>query len=148
MKKIKKRNGTITTVIITGIMFIYAALLIAISFIKMPDPIKIILILILCLGSFLLSGFLFRFQFKIYDYLNRNVDMIYNKLSYEYIPVYLNTDYLNQSNRNLDLEKNYMAKLENDGTITLRIKNNDNTETFEEQTSDYYWFLKMFRFEK
>ena len=41
-----------------------------------------------------------------------------------------------------------MAKLEDDGTITIRIETEGYDEVFEQQTTDYSWFLSLFSLEE
>ena len=141
----RKRNGIITSTIITIMILSIVALYIMLTLSPISIQIKFPL---LFLASFLVlivfPGFLFRFQFVIYNYLNKNIDIIEKNLSSYYKPIFLNTNCLKSSAISLHKKRAYFAKLEDDGTITIRIEQVDSHKFFEEQTTDYSWFLSLF----
>jgi hypothetical protein len=73
--------------------------------------------------------------------------IIRNNLSYEFSEVYINTRILKPSAMNVHNQKKYYAKLNVGGTITLRIVSKTKPNDFmEQETSNYDWFLTMFKF--
>lgn len=146
----RKRNGIITSILISIVGILIAALYIMLAFSPLETQIKIPLILISSIFIVIVfPKILFRFQFIIYNYLNKNIDMIESYLSSDFKHIYLkNTRCLKKAAIPLHLQRAYKAKLESDGTITIRIETIFKDEVFEEQTTDYSWFLSLFTFKE
>lgn len=147
--KKRKRNGSICTSLTFLIILAYSLFIPIIIIGKLPAlTLKILLFVYLFLGISLLPYLLIKFQNSLYRYLNKNIDIIEMYLSSDYKPIFLNMNYLESSNVRHNMKRTYFAKLEDDGVITIRSESKENNEYFEEQTSDYSWFLTMFRLEE
>lgn len=146
----RKRNGIITSIIITFLILLIAALCIMLIVSPIKFAIKIPLIfLVSIIAVIICPGLLFKFQFVIYDYLNRNIDIVTSTLTSDFKVIYLkDINCLKKSAIPLHLQRTYMAKLEDDGTITIRIETEGYDEVFEQQTTDYSWFLSLFSLEE
>lgn len=147
--KKRKRNGSICTCFTFIIIFVYCLFIPIIIRGKLPElTLKILLIIYLFLGISILPFLLIKFQNSLYRYLNRNIDIIEKNLSAEYKRIFLNMNCLKSSAISLHMQRTYFAKLEDDGKVTIKIETAYNDEVFTEQTSDYSWFISMFRFKK
>ena len=147
----RKKNGNIVTITTIVIAIIFSLLYISMVFLPLSNQIKIPL-MVLCgvilLGVF--AKFLLYVQNKLYDYLNRSIDEVEKNLTSSFRTIYLKkTDYLTDEGLELHKQRIYQAKLEDDETITILIKNEFNKkDNYIQYTSDYSWFLSLFKFEE
>ena len=147
----RKKNGIITSVITSFIILLIAVLFVMLAISPIKSIIKIpLLILASFLAVIVLPGLIFKFMFVIYNYLNKSIDVVESTLSSEFKVIYLkNTTCLKKSAVPLHLQRRYMAKLNDDCSIVIRIENvNDNSIIYEQTTKDYLWFFRFFTFEK
>jgi len=144
----RKKNGIIVSIIITILILLCSILFVHIATLNLKAIIKIPLIITCSFLVILVLPFaLFRLQNTLYNYLNKNIDIVEANLSSEFKPIYINTDCLKKSSIPLSLERNYMAKLNNDDSISIVITNKNNiNDTLSQKTSDYTLFLTMFKF--
>lgn len=144
----KRKNNIIIATLVSVFCFILNALLfLGIRLLNISLFPKIILFVVLFLYTlFILPKLLLKLQDSTYNYLCKNIDIIESNLSDDYTPIYLNVDCLKKSSIPFHAQRKYFAKLEDDGKVTIKIVCEYNNEFFIEKTSDYSWFLAIFRF--
>ncbi len=147
----RKKNGNIATITTIVITIIISLLYLSVAFLPFSDQIKIPLMVlcgIIVLGVF--AKFPLYVQNKLYYYLNRSIDEVEKNLTSSFRTIYLKrTDYFTDEALELHKQRIYQAKLEDDETITILIKNEFNKkDNYIQYTSDYSWFLSLFKFEE
>lgn len=139
-ERIKRILSIVISLILTLILF---------NFLFATTSFVVVFALFFLALTMSISNIVFLAEFLKHRYIYswvKPADIIKNNLSEEYRVIYLNTECLKPSAIPLHKQRTYMAKLGKNGDISIRIETNNSDEYFEEQTSDYSWFLTMFRF--
>ena len=145
--KKRKDNMLISTIVTVSFFILNALLFLGIRLLKISLLPKIILFAILLLYTlFILPKLLLKLQDLIYNYLCKEIDIIEKNLSPKFIPIYLDTSVITDSALLLNTQREYFARLDNDGAIIIKIENDDCNRGFIEKTYDYSLFLSLFRF--